>query len=374
MAQTEDQSSKTEEPTEKKLRDARRKGDVPSSKEPGNTTGIFSLFVMVVFLAPELGGALAGVLSGLIAHAGDVEIGTGRAGLADLGGVLEALAGPLAGIIGPIFLVMAVAAVFGVLIQGDTVVAPERLKPKLSNVSPAKGFSRIYGATALVEFLKNLAKLCVVAVISLWVCWAAVERLLPGAVMTPQSILPSVGRDAGGMLLAVTAFLVPIAVADILWKRFQWIKRNRMSVTEIRDERKQMEGSPEVKQKRAQIRHQRARQRIATAVPKATVVLTNPTHLAVALRYERGVDAAPVCVAKGEELMAAQIRRIARAHGIPLVENRPLARALHAVAELDREIPEDHWRAVAQIVAYVMDLRRRIHRPPPPGSRLRTED
>jgi flagellar biosynthesis protein FlhB len=173
------------------------------------------------------------------------------------------------------------------------------------------------------------------------------------------------------MLGLITLLMVPVAILDLVWKRIAHLRKQRMSLQEVRDEYKDAEGDPHVAAKRAQIRRQRSRQRIQQAVPTATMVVTNPTHFAVALRYERGVDTAPVCVAKGTDRIAARIRKIAHENAIPVIESPGLARALFATAELEKPIPEAHWQAVARLVTYVLDLRRRIRRKPPEGARLR---
>ncbi|MGK7757029.1 EscU/YscU/HrcU family type III secretion system export apparatus switch protein [Marinovum sp. B10] len=175
------------------------------------------------------------------------------------------------------------------------------------------------------------------------------------------------------MLLYTLALVAVIAAADIMWKRFDHRRKQRMSMKEVRDEHKETEGDPLIRAKRMGLRRERARQRLASAVPRATVILTNPTHYAVALKYESGKDLAPVCLAKGTDLIAARIRSLATEAEIPIVENRPLARALHDVAEIDREIPVEHWEAVAAIIGYVMDLKSDKHRAPPAGSQLRQD-
>jgi len=186
----------------------------------------------------------------------------------------------------------------------------------------------------------------------------------------PETLLTYISTVAQKLLLFVAIFLIPIALFDIVWKRLQWIKKQRMTVQEIRDEHKDMEGDPKIKSQRAELRRKRANQRITTAVPTASVIITNPTHFAVALKYEMGVDVAPICVAKGVDLMAKQIRELAKDHDIPIVENKPLARALHATVEVDDQIPAEHWQVIAEIIGYVMDLRRNIRRKPPAGSAL----
>jgi flagellar biosynthetic protein FlhB len=374
MAEQEDQSSKTEEPTEQKLRKSRRKGDVPSSREPSVAMSVLSLFVIVFYLAPTVFPRLAELFARLVSGAGAIEVGTGRAGLRDLGGVSDMLVIGAVTILAPAMVVMVLAALFGVIVQGETVVAGDRVKPKASRISPIEGFKRLFSADTLVEFLKNLAKVLVVAGVGVWLGGSAVTAMwqMPG--FLPERILDHSADAAAGMLLATGAFLAAIAVADVIWKRARWLKKQRMTLKEVRDEHKDSEGDPLIKAKRAGIRRQRARQRMATAVPEATVVITNPTHFAVALRYEIGRDPSPVCVAKGTDRVAARIRELAREAEVPVVENRPLARMLHTVAEVDAPIPVEHWKAVAEIIAYVMDLQRDLERRPPAGSRLRTED
>lgn len=367
----EDKSSKTEEPTDKKLDEARKKGDVPSSKEPGAIAGTVSLFIGMAFLVPSMAPSVSAQLGNLIELAPQISIGTGTAGVADVGLVLESLAFAIIATVAPLFAVMVVAAIAGVLVQGETVVSLERIKAKRKNISPASGLKKIYSPAALVEFLKNTTKVLLIGGIAVWLAWGAISELLPGAVMLPERIPDYIRGRTATVLMIITAVFVPIMIADIIWKRVDWRKKQRMSHKDIKDEHKNAEGSPEMKSKRAQLRFDRARVRMRDKVPTANMILTNPTHYAIALRYERGVDPAPVCVAKGVDLMAGKIREIAREHDIPIVENRSLARALHATVEVDQVIPGEHWEAVAQIVGYVLDLKRKIRRAPPAGSSLR---
>ncbi len=370
----EDKSSKTEEPTERKLRKAREKGDVPSSRETGNMMSVFALLVISLYLAPQLLPDLAGVLRGLLDSAGKIEIGSDTAGLRDVSQLTQDLALDLARTMAPLVLVMVLAALFGVLIQGQTVVALERIKPKLSKLSPLGGLKKMFSADALVEFAKNVAKVLVVGTIATIVARDSVEEIWAAPGFIPENLLGHVQGATIRMLVIATAFLVVVALIDIFWKRMDYNRKQRMSIKEVRDEHKDSEGDPQIKAKRGALRRQRARQRIATAVPTATLVLTNPTHYAVALKYQPGVDMAPICVAKGTDLVAAQIRKLARENEIAVVENRPLARALHAVVEVDQQVPVEHWQAVAEIIGYIMDLRRNIARKAPAGSSLRDDE
>jgi len=371
--QDEDKDNKTEEPTERKLRKAREKGDVASSKEAGNVMAVLSLFAITAFVLPSVSAPLAGVFRTVLESAGQVHVGTDLAGLRDLGVVSWKVLRGVGILLGPLMALMVIGALAGVALQGEVVVAAERLKPKWSKISPISGFKRLFSLAAFVEFFKSVTKVLLVGVIAGWVVLNAVGRIWQTQGLLPERVTDFVRAEASRMLLITLALVSVIAVADILWKRFDHRRKQRMSMKEIKDEVKETEGDPLIRSKRMNIRRERARQRLAQAVPRATVVLTNPTHFAVALKYENGVDMAPVCVAKGADLLAARIRDLAKEHEIPMVENRPLARALHDVAELDRPIPVEHWEAVAAIIGYIMDLERNIRRQPPEGSSLREE-
>lgn len=369
-----DKSSKTEQPTEKKLRDARKEGDVPSSREPGALMAFFALFLITVYALPRIAAQIAGILSGAFSAAGQVQVGTGRAGLADVGDLFDVFAIGLAGPLLPILGGLIAAAVFGVLIQGETVVALERIRPKPDKLNPLQGFKRLFSLDSFIEFLKSVAKVLIIGALAGWVTRDAVRDLWQGPGLDPETLPGYIAHFAGFLLAAACAFLLPVTIGDIIWKRFSWLKKQRMTLKEVRNELKEQEGDPHFKARRQQIQRKRARQRAAQAVPTASVILTNPTHFAVALRYRMGQDDAPVCVAKGSDLMARHIRELAREHDIPIVENKPLARALHATVEVDQAIPFEHWQAVAEIIGYLMDLRRNIRRKPPAGSELRLEE
>ena len=369
----EDKSSKTEEPTDKKLRDARKKGDVPQSRETGTAMVVFALLMILIFVLPTASGRLVDALQGPLMGAGLITVGEGGAGLSDAGAMLRGLGLAIGMAMLPIAGIMVLAALFGVMIQGETVVAAERIKPKLSKLNPLSGFKRLFSADAFVEFLKNTGKVLVIGFISVWAVRDIARSLSQTQNFVPEHLLEMTLDSVRWIFLVTTVFLLPIALGDIMWKRFQWKKKQMMSLKEIRDEHKDSEGDPQIRARRAELRRARARQRMAQAIPTASVILTNPTHYAVALKYEQWQDDVPVCVAKGADVMAARIRELAREHDIPMIENRPLARALHAAVEVDERVPVEHWQAVAEIIGYVMDLRRNNRRKPPEGSSLREE-
>ncbi|WP_375689903.1 flagellar biosynthesis protein FlhB [Pseudooceanicola sp. LIPI14-2-Ac024] len=370
----EDKASKTEEPTPRKLQKAREKGDVPSSRETSNMMVVMSLFAITAFLMPVVIAPLAGVLRGIFEMAGQVTIGEGATGLKDIGTVTWMLSRGVGVTMAPVLVVMIVCALAGIAMQGETVVALERMKPKLSKISPLAGFKKIFSFSNLVEFFKSLVKLAVVGAIALTICYQTVMQLAEVQGVLPEAVPDLARRQAAKILLIVAVILSFVAVADVVWKRFEWRNKQKMTIKEIRDEMKEIEGDPHIKGKRMQIRREKSRQRMAQAVPRATVVLTNPTHFAVALEYNGDKHSAPVCVAKGADLMAAQIRKLAREAEVPIVENKPLARALFDVAEVDKEIPVEHWEAVAAIIGYVIDLGKNVRREPPKGSSLRLWD
>jgi flagellar biosynthetic protein FlhB len=229
--------------------------------------------------------------------------------------------------------------------------------PSLSKISPIAGFKRLFGQAAWVNFAKGLAKLTIVGAVMGAILWPQHDVVVAMVNADVAAMTPMIFGLTVKLLAAALAILAFVALGDWLYQRHAWYERQKMTVQELKEEFKQSEGNPEVKAKIKQIRRQRASKRMMANVPKASVVITNPTHFAVALRYEPGM-AAPICVAKGIDQIALKIREVAGEHEIPIVENPPLARALHATVDIDREIPGEHYRAVAEVISYVMKLRR----------------
>jgi flagellar biosynthesis protein FlhB len=267
--------------------------------------------------------------------------------------VLAALGIPL--------LLLSLAALAGSMVQHRILFSIEPIIPRLSKISPVAGFGRLFSKEALVNFAKGLVKLSVFSAVIFSLLWPQQQKLRGLISVDPAAILPFTQSLTMQMLGAVVAILAVVAAADYFFQYRQWYDRQRMSVQEMKEEFRQSEGDPMIKGKIRQLRQARARKRMMAAVPKASIIITNPTHYAIALQYERGMNA-PVCVAKGVDLIARRIREVAEAHGIPVVENPPLARALHATVEIDQEIPPEHYRAVAEIIGYLMRLRRLVAR------------
>jgi flagellar biosynthetic protein FlhB len=254
-------------------------------------------------------------------------------------------------------LMLVLAAIAGNLLQHRLVWSGESLKPKLSKISPMAGAKRVFGKQAVANFAKGLFKVVALGSVMTAILWPERHRLEAMLQFDPAAIFGAVTGLTLHLMGAVVAMLAVVAIADYFFQYRQWYERQKMSLREMKEEFKQSEGDPNIKGRIRQLRQQRMKKRMMAAVPKASVIITNPTHYSVALSYERGM-AAPVCVAKGADLIALKIREIAGKHNIPIVENVPLARALYATVEIDDEIPVEHYHAVAEIIGYVMGLRR----------------
>jgi len=242
------------------------------------------------------------------------------------------------------------------MVQHRLVWSGESLKPKLSKISPGAGFKRLFSKIALMNFIKGLMKLALVGAIMTVILWPKRNQLDGLVTMDPAVVLLLTRALSLDVLGAVVALLAIIAAADYLFQYRQWYNRLKMSLQELKDEFKQTDGDPHIKAKIRQLRLERSKKRMMAAVPQASVIITNPTHYAVALQYDRAM-AAPVCLAKGLDNIALKIREVAAEHNIPIVENPPLARALHATVEIDEEVPPEHYKAVAEVIGYVMRLK-----------------
>ena len=258
------------------------------------------------------------------------------------------------------FLLLMLAALCGNLIQHQLVWSYQSLAPKLSKISPLAGLKRLFSMQALANFAKGIVKLVLVGSVLTALMWPERHRL-EGLVRSDLSVMLALVQSLALKLLgAVVAIMAVVAAADYLFQYRQWYEKQKMSLRELKEEFKHTEGDPAIKGKMRQLRQSKSRRRMMAAVPKAAVVITNPTHYAIALQYERGMEA-PICVAKGVDALALKIRQVAAEHTVPVVENPPLARALHATVEIDEAIPPEHYKAVAEVIGYVMKLRRAIH-------------
>lgn len=353
MAEEKDDSQRTEDPTQKKLQDAREKGDFPRSQDLVTFATLSAGTFAIVVWGAEAGSIFVDRFTTFIAHAESFDVSS-----QGIGAIVWAAAGALALILAVPFVAMLIGAIAGNLVQAPLVLTGEKLKIKFSKLSPAKGAKRLFGGEALVNFAKGLLKVTCAGAAAVWAVWPETPAVLGLIDADPRATGAAALALVTRMLGAVLAVVAIFAAIDWFWQRYTFMKRMRMSKQDIRDEMKQSEGDPLVKMKIRQVRMERGRKRMMAAVPEATVIVTNPTHYAVALKYESGVTAAPKCVAKGVDALALRIRELAGEHEIPIVENPPLARALYAAVEVDAEIPVEHYKAVAQIIGFVMKKRR----------------
>jgi len=254
-------------------------------------------------------------------------------------------------------LLLALAAIAGNMIQHRLVWSAESLKPKFSKLSPLAGAKRIFGKQAAANFAKGLFKVIALGAVMTMVLWPDRFRVDAMVRSDPATILGTTMELTRHLLTATVAMLALVAIADYFFQYRQWFEKQKMSLQELKEEFKQSEGDPHIKGRIRQLRHARMKKRMMAAVPKASVIITNPTHYSVALQYDRGM-AAPICVAKGVDAVAFRIREVAKEHDIPIVENVPLARSLYATVDVDDEIPVEHYHAVAEIIGYVMGLKR----------------
>lgn len=354
MSDDQDESSKTEEPTAKKLRDAREKGQVAKSQEVGYWFSIFGGLLVIGLLAPTAATQLASMLGAFLTSLHEVPT--------DSGYLIEMMARAtwqLVLILALPLMILVVLAILGNLVQIGFLASAESIKPELSKISPIAGFKRLFSAKALVEFAKGLFKIVIIGAIGGLILWPETQLAEDIVGMDTATVLAEMWRIAIKLFLAVLVVLAMIAGLDFLYQRYEHTRKLRMTMQEVRDEFKQLEGDPKIKGRIRQIRAERARTRMMQSVPQADVVVTNPTHYAIALKYDPNAMAAPVCVAKGADLVAHRIRDVAGEHKVPIVENPPLARALFATVEIDQEVPVEHYQAVAEIISYVFKLQRR---------------
>ncbi len=348
MAETD---QKTLDPTPKKLEDARKRGDVPSAPEMRHTAMFTCLLIIVAWLGAAAAERLALLCGRLWAGAGEAMLTSSTAQR-----LARTLLADMLFATGPILLLTTGAAVAGLLLQGQPTLSMERLKLKWDRLSLLAGAKRLFGKQAWVEFVKTLGKFAFVALVVGLTAWPALkglDRFTGADAGTVSRYSASVVTD---MLRIVAMLVAALAVADLTYQRRAWFARMRMSHQEVRDEHKQNEGDPHFKARIRAIGMARARRRMMAAVPTASVVITNPTHYAVALRYDHGAMRAPIVVAKGQDNIALKIRALAAVHRIPVVESPPLARALHASVEIDQPIKVEHYAAVAEIISYVLRL------------------
>lgn len=349
MAETSDEAQRTEEPTPKRLEEARRRGDAPRSQEAAALAAFAAAFIALSMLAGPAARGLVSAGASFIDHPQDFAVDGGA-----LTRLYAAISLNLALALGGVGALFVAAALAANLMQARPVFDASRLSLDLAKLSPLAGLKRIFGPAALFNFFKGLFKILMVGAILVYALWPDRGLLVGVLGAGEQDFLKVLLREFLKLIgLSALAILV-LAGADYAWQVRTWKKRLRMTKEEIRRELKESEGDPLVRGRMRRERETRARRRMIAAVKDATVLIMNPTHYAVALRYEEGNDAAPICLAKGVDETALRMRAAANENRVPVVENPPLARALHASADIDGEIPLEHYEAVAKVIGFIM--------------------
>ena len=349
MAESSDQESKTEEPTEKKVRDALDQGKIPVSREASIFASMAALMIILTFLVGQGVQNLVPTLKNLLDEPEGFPLNNG----ADVQNLLTVVGLEALRFLVPPVVILMVFGLASSLLQNAPRMVLERIMPDLSRISPIGGWSRLFGTQGLVEFAKSLFKLgsvsAVVAVVLRSSEARAFEAMYTDPVALPEMILNIAMRIVSAICIA-TIVLVAI---DLAWARFHWRRQLRMTKQEIKDEHKQAEGDPLIKARLRSIARDRSRQRMIASASRATLVIANPTHFAIALRYKREENPAPLVVAKGMDVIALKIREVAEQNRIPVIENKALARALYEAVQVDQVIPAEFFRPVAEIIYFL---------------------
>lgn len=344
---------KTERATPKKREEARERGQVAKSREVSSTAVYLSMLLVFNFLSPYFLKHLLGLMREFLSQTTQVEITSANLMLLTSQALMQ-----ISMILAPLFVVAFVMGFLGNVLQFGFLFSGEALRPKFDKLNVVKGIGNMFSKSALVELLKSVAKIIVVGFLAYSVVRDEFFRTLPTLVdLDVWGIFFYITKISYKILLHVLWFMIILSAIDYAFQRWQFEEDLKMTKQEVKDEYKQREGDPQVKARVRSIQREMARKRMLSDVPRADVVVTNPTHLAIALQYDLEKGAAPRVVAKGADFIAVKIRTIAKEHGIPLVEDKPLARALYKGVKVGQLIPENLYKAVAEILAYVYGLK-----------------
>jgi flagellar biosynthesis protein FlhB len=339
--------------TPRRLEQARERGQVARSRELTTAGVALAAAGGIVLFGPALAKACADIVRRGLTMDRDAAFSDDRL----LGTLSELASASLVALI-PLLLVIIAATLLAPMLLSGWVFAPQALVPDFKRLDPLKGLKNLFSSHALAELVKAIVKCVLIGTIGTWTVFAAWDEMAALAAQPDAAGIAQVGGLIGGALFMLAGGLIAIALIDVPYQYWRFHRELRMSREELRQEMREMEGDPQLKARIRSLQRQAARRRMMAAVPKATVIVTNPTHYAVALDWREGQMRAPRVIAKGAGLIAQRIREIGAQHGVPLLEAPPLARALHAHAELDAEIPQPLYAAVAQVLAWVYQLRR----------------
>jgi len=348
----EDDAQKTEDPSEKKLADAKSRGEVPQSQEVKSWIILLGAAGGLIFLAPYMASGVRGVGLPFIEQPDliSLDVNNLRRLLADISYDVMMLLAPFMGL-------LVVLAIGGGLAQVGVIMAPKKIKPDYNKISLFKGLKRMFSGRTVIEFIKGIAKLLVVSLVAFIV---SIPLLGDIGVLPDKDFLYSLDRIqdiAIALTVATFGVMTAVSIMDFAYQKYSFTKQMMMSKQDVKDEAKQQDGDPQVKARIRKVRMERSQQRMMASVPEADVVITNPTHYAVALSYKMDSMSAPLLVAKGMDELAHRIRDVASENDVAIVENPPLARALYAAVDIDEEIPSEHFQAVAEVIGFIMRQR-----------------
>ena len=352
---------KTEPATEKKLREARDEGQVAKSREIANGLGLLALFIVLKFYTGYMGTQFLSLFSAMYNRMPSiVTFWNGNMSWEEMGNLYEQMLIQILLLVLPIFLVGFIIAFISDAAQVKWHVTKKPLMPKFSKINPLSGMKRLFSVSSLVELVKSIAKITLIVVICYTYLkdkWKDVYLLYDMPLLQALQLLLETVTDLG---IRISVFYMVIAAADFVYQKIKFKNDMKMTKQEVKEEYKQIEGSPEVKGKIKQKMREASQRRMMQNLPQADVVITNPTHYAVAIKYDPEVADAPIVIAKGEDFLAQKIKEVAREHNIEIVENKPLARMLYANVDIDQMVPPELYQAVAEVLAFVYKLKGKI--------------
>lgn len=351
----EDKSKKTEKPSAKKRQEARKKGQIPKSAEVSSVAVLMAALFVIYFTSGTIYRQLTGIMTDSFIEAGQVALGN-----PDFHEVLISKGRQVLIVVAPIMLAVFAAALLSNFFQVGMVISSDSITPKLSRISPVKGFSRMFSLQSLMTLFKSLAKIIIIGSTAFFVVKGEMDTILGLGQLNPDQIGHFALRIAFKIFLLTCWVMVVLAMIDFAFQRWQNERDLRMSREEVKEETRQTEGDPHVRARIRAIQRDLARKRMMSAVPEADVVVTNPVHLAVALKYDFLQADAPQVTAKGQGLIAEKIKKIAQEHDVPIIENKPLARSLYRSVEVGEIIPAEFYQAVADVLAYVYQTKGRV--------------
>ncbi|WP_088069484.1 flagellar biosynthesis protein FlhB [Gottfriedia luciferensis] len=346
---------RTEKATPKKREETKKKGQVAKSVEINTAVILLSMFLFLLFGRQFLFDQFVHVMKEYLQHYLLKDLSTQNAGSLLSGVYMQILK-----LIGPFLGVAFIAAIVANVSQVGFMFSTESISLKFDRLNPIQGFKKIYSLRAIVELVKSLLKITIVGAATFYVIWQSKQEILNLPYIGIRQVAETIYNLVVKSGLFASCSLLAMAILDLFYQRFDFEKNIRMSKQDIKDEYKKSEGDPHIKAKIKQKQREIAMRRMMQEIPNADVIITNPTHYAVALKYDENKRDAPFVVAKGVDFLALKIREIAKAHDIVTIENRPLARALYAQTEIGDEVPEEFFKAVAEILAYVYKLKRKI--------------